>query len=108
MSEPGFTGLKDLQDFAMQRKNPVRDGISIVFYQYVAPNGATNRRGFSRTMKSRQGCNIGRKRQFKIQNSRKSRQGNHINRKNMRRRAKTLHGVSHDESPAEIGGCFPH
>jgi hypothetical protein len=42
---------------------------SVIFYQYAAPNGATNmmsltgssnRRGFSRTMKSRQGCNIGR------------------------------------------------
>jgi hypothetical protein len=36
------------------------------------------------------------------------RQGNHINRKTcIDTRIKTPYGVSHHESPAEIGGCFP-
>jgi hypothetical protein len=29
LSEPGFTGLRDVHDFAMRRKNPVRDDISV-------------------------------------------------------------------------------
>jgi hypothetical protein len=29
LSEPGFTGLKDVHDFAMRRKNPVRDDRSV-------------------------------------------------------------------------------
>ncbi|MDR1341442.1 MAG: DUF5675 family protein [Prevotellaceae bacterium] len=29
LSESGFSGLKDLQDFAMQSKNPVRDEMSV-------------------------------------------------------------------------------
>jgi hypothetical protein len=44
MSEPGFTGLKDLQDFAMRRKNPDRNYMPVEKLQWslqtISKNGA--------------------------------------------------------------------
>jgi hypothetical protein len=36
-SEPGFTGLKDVHDFAMRRKNLVRNDISVEAGNYKLP-----------------------------------------------------------------------
>jgi hypothetical protein len=44
LSELGFTGLKDLQDFVMRRKNPDRDYMPVENLQWglqtISKNGA--------------------------------------------------------------------